>query len=81
MDSVQATFRPLVVEDFAGPGGSTGATLAGQVIMQVLGVGAVLVTPFVAAQNDRSAAAAGIPVGGIYVCTAATPMYLRTRLV
>lgn len=72
-DSVSITFRGIALEDFL-----TSNTTA-QVEQTVMGVGQVLVTPIVAAASDTDAAAAGVPVSGVYLYTGATPNYLKSR--
>ena len=74
-DSVTVVYRLLANEDFL-----TSATPA-QVTATVLGVGDVLVTPFVLAAGDAAAAAAGVLVGQCYFDSSVTPNVLRCRLV
>ena len=59
-DAVQLQFRPIYQEDLA-----TSATNA-QVTDTVLGVGSVLLTPWVRAANDSAAAGLSIALGQIY---------------
>jgi hypothetical protein len=54
--------------------------VAGQVDVAILGMN-VKVTPFVLAASDADAATAGVPVGGCYVYSGSTPMFLKARLV
>ena len=80
-DSVQGIYRTIMVEDFLA-NGSVGSTTFAQTTGYVLGIGQVTLTPLVGAASDVAAAAAGVPVGGIYVCQPASPgfNYLRTRM-
>ena len=73
--AITLTARNIVVEDFL-PGSTTFA----QNTENVLGLGAVLVTPLVVAANDAAAAAASVPLGGVYVCNGGSFNYLRTRM-
>jgi hypothetical protein len=73
-DSVTLTFRGTVVEDFM-----TSATLA-MTTAPVLGAGVVPVSPLVTADSDVSAAAAGVPVGGVYVKTGGATLLLAARM-
>lgn len=74
-DSVTLTFRGMVIEDLM-----LSVTLA-TTVAPVLGTtGLQTVTPFVVAVSDATAAAAGVPVGGVYVNIAAAPYYLKTRM-
>jgi hypothetical protein len=74
-DSVTLTFRKIVIEDFM-----TSVTLA-TAVAPVLGAGtATTVTPFVVAASDSAAAAAGVPVGAVYVNTSGAPYYLKARM-
>jgi hypothetical protein len=74
-DSVTEQYRPIYLEDLG-----TSATLA-QTTDTVMGVGpGVPVTPIVAAASDVAAAAAGVPVGGIYLFNATVPNYLKARM-
>jgi len=61
-DSVQIVFRPIFLEDLG-----TNANYA-QVQATVMGLGLVPVTPIVAAGSDAAATAAGVPLGGIFLC-------------
>ena len=75
-DSITATYRGIVLEDFMT------VTLAGPTATTVLGVGpGVVVSPIVMAQNDAGASLAGVPLGGVYIVTS-TPgySYLKARL-
>lgn len=73
-DSLTVQFRGIAMEDFL-----TSSTVA-QVSANVLGVGAVNITPFVLAAGDSAAAAAGVNVGEIYMNSAVTPNRLRARM-
>jgi len=75
-DALTVTFRGIVVEDFAG------VTLAGPTTATVLGIGAgTIVSPFVMAQDDPTAASAGVAIGGVYIVTAAPGFsYLKVRM-
>jgi hypothetical protein len=73
-DSVTVVYRLLATEDFL-----TSPTVA-QVTQTVLGVGNVLVTPFVLAAGDAAAAVAGVNVGELYVNSAVSPQRLRVRM-
>ncbi len=74
-DSVTLTFRKIVIEDLM-----TSTTLA-TTVAPVLGAGtATTVTPVVAAVSDVAAAAAGVPVGGVYVNTLGPVYYLAARM-
>lgn len=73
-DSLTVTYRGIAMEDFF-----TSATPA-QVTQTVLGVGDVLVTPFVLAAGDAAAAIAGVLLGQCYVDSSVTPNRLRSRL-
>ena len=74
-DSVTVVYRLLANEDFM-----TSAT-PDQVTATVLGVGDVLVTPFVLAAGDAAAAAAGVAQWQVYMDSSVTPNRLRVRAV
>lgn len=74
-DSVSLTMRGLYANDFA-----TSATFA-TTTDTILGLGSgITVTPLVLAVSDAAAAAAGVPVGGVYVNNGGSFIYLRTRM-
>lgn len=73
-DSVTVVYRLLANQDFL-----TSATPA-QVTATILGVGDVLVTPFVLAAGDTAAGVAGVLVGQLYMDSAVTPNRLRVRM-
>jgi hypothetical protein len=75
-DSVTVTFRPIYLEDLG-----TNTTLA-TTTTTVLGAGpGITVTPIVVAANDAGAAAAGVPLYGVYLLTASVgASYLAARM-
>ena len=75
-DSLTASYRPIFLEDLG-----TSTTLA-TVTATVMGVGQnVPVTPIVAAASDAAAAAAGVPIGGVYLKVVPLGVnYLAARL-
>ncbi len=73
-DAVTVVPRQLVAEDF-----STNATFS-QVTMTIMGLGPTTVTPIVSAASDAAAAAAGVPVGALYLNTGGSFNYLATRM-
>lgn len=74
-DAVVLLMRPLYAQDFAT------ATSFATTTDTILNVGAgITVTPMVLAANDTAAAAAGVPVGGIYVNNGGAFIYLKTRM-
>lgn len=70
-DAIQIQFRPIYQEDLA-----TSATNA-QVTDTVIGVGSVLMTPFVRAANDSVAVGLGIVVGQVYYNTSINALKVR----
>jgi hypothetical protein len=74
--AVTLTSRNIVVEDFL-PGVATFAQTTGT----VLGLGpGITITPLVVAVSDAAAAAAGCPVGCLYINNGGSFNYLRTRM-
>ena len=76
LDSVTVTFRGIAVEDLMS------VQLAGPTVATVLGLGpGTLVSPFVTAVNDAAAAAAGVPIGAVYIMPVANQgLFLKVRL-
>lgn len=74
-DSVTLEMRGLVAEDFM-----TVASFA-QTTTTILGLGSgITVTPLVSATNDTTAAAAGVPIGCLYLRTGGAFAYLAVRM-
>jgi hypothetical protein len=76
-DAISLTSHPVCVEDFIDPASPN--TVAQQVTYNVLGIGAVLVTPLVIAASDAAAATAGVIVGQLYVYTGGAYNILKIR--
>ena len=74
-DVVMINPRKLYAEDFA-----TGASFA-QTTDTILGLGSgITVTPIVSAVSDAAAAAAGVPLGAMYLNVGGAFNYLKARL-